>query len=417
MRAKIACIMSRFPHLPETFILREMIAVEAQGWDIELYPLIVQKQTVVHAEAQAWLERVHHIPWFSTDVLTANLRQLTTLPRRYISLWFRIVWENRTNLKFLLRAVILFPKAVRMAEQMQKEGVVHIHAHYATYPALVAWLIHELTGINYSVTVHAHDIFVSTAMLATKLREATFVVAVSNFNREYLIRVIGERIARKTFVVHCGIDPIMYSSRTRLHGDTEPFEIISVGSLQPYKGMRYLIEACALLRERGFPFHCSIIGDGEERPGLQRLITDRKLASCVELMGSKTQAEVAQFLPSAHCYVQPSVVTRSGKMEGIPVSIMEAFASGLPVIATELSGIPELVQPGVTGYLVPPADAMALADALVAVCMNPGEATRLAKAGRELVLQEFRVDNSARQLSDLLERSLISPSTFQLAQG
>jgi glycosyltransferase involved in cell wall biosynthesis len=417
MRKKIAYIMSRFPHLPETFILREMIAMEAQGWDIELYPLIVQQQSVVHAEAQAWLARAHHFPWLSADILTANLRQLTAHPLRYVSLWSRLVWENRTSLKFMLRAVALFPKAVRMAEQMRREGVSHVHAHYATHPALVAWLIHKLTGIQYSVTVHAHDIFAETAMLATKLREATFIIAISNYNREYLAKEMGAWIKDKIHVVHCGINPGMYKPRNLLPASNESFEIISVGSLQPYKGMRYLTEACALLRERGLPIHCRIIGDGEERPILQQMISDRKLVSCVELMGSKTQAEVAQLLPSAHCYVQPGVVAPSGKMEGIPVSIMEAFASGLAVVATELSGVPELVRPGVTGYLVPPADAMALADALSAVYMNPGEATRMAKAGRELVLQEFWIDNSARQLSVLLERSFIAPGVFQFAQG
>jgi len=404
MRAKIAYIMSRFPHLPETFILREMIAMEAQGWEIALYPLIAQDQPVVHAEAQAWLKRAHRLPWLSLDILAANLRQLTTRPRRYVSLWFRVVWGNRASLEFLLRAVMLFPKAMRMAEQMQQEGVAHIHAHYATHPALAAWLIHELVGISYSITVHAHDIFVEKAMLATKLRDAAFIVAISDYNREYLTREVGASSAEKIHVVHCGIDLAIYKAHAHPPVSHEPFEIISVGSLQPYKGMRYLIEACALLRERGLPFHCRIIGDGEERPGLQRMIVDRKLESYAELLGAKTQAEVARLLPGAHCYVQASIVTPSGKMEGIPVSIMEAFASGLAVVATEISGIPELVHPGVTGYLVPPADPLALADAIYSVYMKPIEVARMVKAGQALVAKEFDIEHSARQLSALFEQ-------------
>ena len=398
--------MSRFPHLPETFILREMIAVEALGWEIALYPLIAQDQPVVHAEAQEWLKRAHRLPWLSRDILAANLRQLISRPRRYVSLWFRVVWENRTSLKFLLRAVMLFPKVVRMAEQMQQEGVSHIHAHYATHPALAAWLIHEMVGISYSITVHAHDIFVDKAMLAAKLRDATFIVAISDYNREYLTREVGASSAGKIHVVHCGIDPAIYKTRAYPPASHEPFEIISVGSLQPYKGMRYLIEACTLLRERGLPFHCRIIGDGEERTSLQRMIVDRKLESCVALLGARTQAEVARLLPGARCYVQASIVTPSGKMEGIPVSIMEAFASGLAVVATEISGIPELVHPGVTGCLVPPADPLALADALTAVHENPVEASRMAEAGRALVAKEFDINHSARQLSALFEQFL-----------
>ncbi|MFH1908086.1 MAG: glycosyltransferase [Chloroflexota bacterium] len=410
---KIAYIVSRFPHLPETFILREMVAMETQGWEIELYPLILQHQSVVHAEAQAWLARAHHFPWLSPDILTANLRQLSAHPLRTIGLWFRVVMENCVSLKFLLRVVLLFPKAVRMAEQMQQEGVAHIHAHYASHPALVAWLIHKLTGISFSVTLHAHDIFVEKAMLSTKLGAAAFIVAISDYNREYLAREVDISLKDKTHVVHCGINPATYTVRDHLPDKSEPLEIISVGSLQPYKGMRYLIEACSLLRERGLPIHCRIIGDGEERSLLQRLIAERELALYVELLGARTQAEVAQLLPSAHCYVQPSVVTPSGKMEGIPVSIMEAFASGLPVVATQLSGVPELVRPGVTGYLVPPSDPRSLADALVAVYENPKEAARLAKAGRRLVLQEFRIDKSAKQMTNLLEHCLIAPGKYQ----
>jgi len=206
--------------------------------------------------------------------------------------------------------------------------------------------------------------------------------------------------------VHCGIDPAIYKAHAHPPVSSEPLEIISIGSLQPYKGMRYLIEACALLRARGLPFHCRIIGDGEEMPGLQRMIVDRKLESCVELLGAKTQAEVARLLPGAHCYVQASIVTPSGKMEGIPVSIMEAFASGLVVVATGISGIPELVRPGVTGYLVPPADPPALADALTTVYRNPVESARMVKAGQALVAKEFNIDHSARQLSVLFEQFL-----------
>jgi len=406
MRAKIAYIMSRFPHLPETFILREMIAMEELRWEIALYPLIRQNQSLVHAEAEVWVERAHYLPWLSLDILAANLRQFIKRPRRYNSLWWRVVWENRSSPKFLLRAMLLFPKTVRIAEQMMQDGVVHIHAHYASHPALAAWLIHRLTGISFSVTVHAHDIFTEKAMLATKMREAAFIVAISDYNRQYLIREVGAALAVKIHVVHCGIEPVLYVEQAPPRNGNEPFQIISIGSLQPYKGMRYLIEACAILRVRGVPFHCRIIGGGEEQPFLQQMIAERGLAADMELLGARTQTEVAALLRSAHCYVQSSVVTPSGKMEGIPVSIMEAFASGLPVVASELSGIPELVRPGVTGLLVPPADPLALANALITFYENPREAARMAQAGRALVAKEFDIHHSAVQLSALFEQLL-----------
>lgn len=404
MSRTIAYLMSRFPHLPETFILREMTELERHGWQVALYPLILQEQAVVHAEAQGWIPRAQWTPFVSAEVLAANSRALVGSPLRYAGLWRQIVWENRTSPNFLARALALLPKAVAMARRMQQEGVAHIHAHYATHPALVAWLIHKLTGISYSITVHAHDIFVRTEMLATKLRDSSFVVAISEYNREYLARVVGPWAREKVHVVHCGVEPSQYQPRSALPERGGPFEIISIGSLQPYKGQRYLIEACALLRERGVPVHCRIVGGGEEREALEAMIRAARLEGVVELLGPKPQEEVARLLPAAHCYVQPSIVTPSGKMEGIPVALMEALACALPVVATSLSGVPELVRAGETGRLVPPADAKALADALAAVYADPQGAAEMARMGRTLVMEEFALQSNVARLSALFER-------------
>jgi glycosyltransferase involved in cell wall biosynthesis len=403
MTAKIAYIMSRFPHLSETFILREMNELERHGWDIALYPLILQEQEIVHPEAESWLSRVRHVPYLSGQVLKANAKAWAQHPFRSLSLWGRTLGENVRSPNFLMRATALLPKAFEMARLMQEEGITHIHAHYATHPALVAWLIHRLTGISYSITVHAHDIFVEQAMLATKLRDATFIAAISEYNREYLAKVVGPWVRKKTHIVHCGVVLEHYQARSTeaMPQDGERFELISTGSLQPYKGHAYLIGACALLRERGIALRCRIIGEGKERPALEQMISQTGLEDVVELLGAQPQQEVARLLSTAHCYVQPSVITPSGKMEGIPVSLMEALACGLPVVATKLSGIPELVQHNKTGYLVKPADATALANALTKLYNNPTSATQLAQEGRALVAREFELSRNVQQLAEL----------------
>ena len=402
MNSKIAYIMSRFPHLSETFILREMNELERHGWQIALYPLILQKQPVVHAEAERWIPRARYVPFFSAEVLSANARALLK-PHRYAALWGRTLWENRNCPNFLARAMVLLPKAFQMARLMEQEGITHIHAHYATHPALVAWLIHRLTGISYSITVHAHDIFVRTAMLGTKLRDATFIAAISEFNREYLANLIGPSVRDKTHIIHCGVVPSTYQSRLRLPKEGERFEIINVGSLQPYKGHPYLIQACAILHQRGIRLRCRIIGGGSQ-DSLNQMIVQAGLEGIVELMGPQPQHEVARLLSTSHCYVQPSIITPSGKMEGIPVAIMEAMASGLPVVATSISGIPELVRPEQTGYLVPPADPTALADQLAKVYTDPIHANQLAQAGSALVRQEFELSSNVERLATLFEQ-------------
>ncbi len=401
MPGRVAYIMSRFPHLPETFILREMIALENLGWQVRLYPLIFQHQAVVHPEARPWLKRLRKFPFLSLSVLWENLRVLGRQPLRYLYTLGRVLWENRTSPKFLLRAIVLWPKIVAMGAALQAEGVDFIHAHYATHPALAAWIIHQLTGLPYSVTVHAHDIFVCHAMLGTKLKGARAIIAISEFNRRYLRDLLGESIYTKTHVVHCGIEPERYQARARTWQTGERFEIVNIGSLQPYKGQRYLIQACALLRELDIPFRCRVIGGGELQSVLQAQIHALGLDEHIFLLGPRTQDEVAALLDEAHCYVQPSVITPSGKMEGIPVALMEALACELPVVATQISGIPELIRPHQSGVLVPPENAQALADALVWIYQHPEEAQQYGQTGRKLVLQEFMLLENAKRLSDL----------------
>jgi glycosyltransferase involved in cell wall biosynthesis len=397
---KIAYIMSRFPHLPETFILREMNALERHGWQICLYPLIRQDQSVIHEDARRWIERVRYVPFFSVAVLKENVITFLKMPLKYVRTWLRLFFENLSSLDFLMRSLAVFPKAVSMAARMGEEGVRHIHAHYATHPALAAWVIHQLAGISYSVTVHAHDIFVDKAMLKTKLEAAAFIVAISDFNRRYLAEHVGSHLLRKIDVIHCGIDPAWYQEKQGIRETlTKRLEIINVGSLQPYKGHLHLVEACSLLKERGLRFRCRIIGDGALHQRLERLIEREELQDDVFLLGALPQEEVAGLLPTADCYVQPSVITPEGKMEGIPVALMEAYAAGLPVIATNISGIPELVRPGETGFLVPPEDSLALADMIMHLHHHFDHARQLAKQGRELVLDQFDLDQNVQLLA------------------
>ena len=294
-----------------------------------------------------------------------------------------------------------------MAELMQLDNVDHVHAHYATHPALAAWIIHELTGISYSITAHAHDIYVERAMLAEKIRAAEVVVTISEFNRQFLREKLGGWVLPKIQVIHCGVQPAQYQSKRRANQADEAFEIVSIGSLQPYKGQIYLIEACALLHPLGIPFRCRISGGGELRGRLQTHIKQMGLAAEVQLTGPLPQETVTEILPEADCYVQPSVVAPSGKMEGLPVALMEALASELPTIATDMSGIPELVRNGETGLLVPQKEAGALANAIQKMFENPGWAKTLAQAGRKLVLAEFDLDKNCQQLA-LIFAQLIS---------
>jgi glycosyltransferase involved in cell wall biosynthesis len=207
-------------------------------------------------------------------------------------------------------------------------------------------------------------------------------------------------------VVHCGIEPDIYSDRKNKKDIEGVFRIISIGSLQLYKGQSFLLEACKLLSERGLPIICQIIGDGELFESLETQIRDIKLEGIVALTGPQKQDEVADLLASADCYVQPSVVMPSGKKEGIPVALMEALASELPVVASDLSGIPELIRHKETGLLVPERDPVAIADALEWMNNHTQQAIQMAQAGRKLVLREFNLARNVHRLAELFETAV-----------
>jgi len=400
--------MSRFPHLPETFILREMLEMENLGWEIALYPLVVQKQPVSHPAVSKFEARAHRLPFISGAILFANFSELIRHPIRYFRIFGSVIHGNISSVKFLIRALAVFPKCVLMARLMKKEGIQHIHAHYATHPALAAWIIHQLTGIPYSVTAHAHDIYVEKPMLGTKLRDAAFIVAISQFNRDYITNYLGNSIREKIHVIHCGVNPDDYSIHQENTSDNI-FHVLNIGSLQPYKGQKYLIRGCASLVKQGIPIHCTIIGGGELKDELAALISSLHLEKTVELAGARTQEEVAEMLPRADCYIQPSIITPSGKMEGIPVSLMEALVCKVPVIATNISGVPELVQDQKTGLLIPPENEEALVTAIQTIYNDRMKASEMAENGRQLVLREFSLISNVQKLASLIQDSMTTP--------
>ncbi len=399
---KTAYIVSRFPHLPETFILREMNALQTRGVEVELFPLVVQNQAVVHADARPWLGSMHRIRPCAGKTLKSNLVTLLRRPGRYLATFFQMVWYNLPSPKFLARAIYIFPCAVRMAEEMRALGVSHIHAHYATHPALAAWIAARFTDIPYSVSVHAHDIYVERSMLKQKLAGAAFIRAISAFNKQFLIDQLGAWVAPKTFIIHCGIQAERYTAGKKKQAGA--FRIISVGSLQEYKGHEFLIKACRILKDSGATFQCTIAGGGELMGALSDLIAQLGLRGEVHLAGAQTEENVAKLLKDADCFVLASIITRTGKMEGIPVVLMEALASGLPVIASEISGIPELVENQKTGLLCTPKDAQAIAEAILWLQAHPKEAARMAEAGRRKVREDFNLEASVKELNDLFSK-------------
>ncbi len=232
-------------------------------------------------------------------------------------------------------------------------------------------------------------------MLCAKVAEAHRVVTISNYNRQMILKECGEHWQTKVSVIHCGVDTNHFLPPSQRPGI---FRIVCVGTLHEVKGQTYLIEACRLLAEAGVEFSCHIAGDGPDRGMLTEQIKSAGLSGQLILEGAMTRMQIADLLGRAHVLVAPSVPTQSGQREGIPVVLMEAMSSGIPVVASRLSGIPELVDDGRSGLLVPPRDAAGLAEAIRLLADDPDLRAQFGRAGRARIRQDFDVTANAAKL-------------------
>jgi glycosyltransferase involved in cell wall biosynthesis len=411
----VAYVMSRFPKLTETFILAELEAMDRAGVRVELHPLLRQTGEPVQPAAERWVERAHYLPFLSLPILRSQWRFLRDPQhrRRYVKALLDMLAGTWRSPNFLLGGIGIFPKVVHASLEMVDEGVEHVHCHFANHPALAGWLIHRLVGIPYSFTAHGSDLHVDRTMLATKVAEAAFVVTISQDNRSVIEATAGPTSSAKVSVIHCGVDPAAFQPVERDRGG--PLRIVAVGTLHEVKGHVHLIDACRLLVERGVDVTCRFIGDGPDRDALAARIAEHDLTGRVALVGRLTSDAVARELADADVLVAPSVPTRGGKREGIPVVLMEAMAAGLPVVASRLSGIPELVTDGVSGLLVPPGDPTALADALQRLAGDADLRSRLGDEGRATVLRDFDVDRNAAALAARFAASAERPDPKRAA--
>ena len=409
---RVAYIVSRFPTVTETFILYEILELKRLGAEVEIFPLLRQNEYVKHDEVKTLERNIHYADIFSFSTLFAQLYWLMRRPGKYIELWWRVLAGNIRSLKFFSRALVTLPLAARFALQMRKLGVDHIHAHWATHPALAAYIIQELIGTSYSFTAHAHDIFVERSMLAEKINGADFVATISEYNRKVLSDLYGEAAGAKIHVIRCGVDLDVFQRCERRK--SEKFSIICVASLKDYKGHTYLLRACSQLKDRQIEFRCQLVGDGEMRGQIERDIVELGLTDYVNLLGFQPRHRVRELLTEADVMALPSIVTPSGKKEGIPVALMEALAVELPVVATSISGIPELIEDGKTGLLVSERDVDALTTALLRIYNEPEFAREIGRAGRVKVMAEYDLRRNAENLYALLNKDWTNTSLVEM---
>lgn len=394
---RIAYLTGEYPTVSHTFILREVEALRARG--LEVLTCSVRRtdpgQHRGPAEKDAARTTFYVLPATTRPwtLIRAKLSALKT-PRRFVAAFALAIRTSPPGPRALLWQMFYFAEAMVLARHLEERGVTHLHNHFGNSSCSVAMLTSAVSGIPFSYTMHGpSELFEPERWrIDEKIARARFVACISNFCRSQGMIFADPAHWGKMRIVHCGIDPARYGTRPR----GEPGKrLVFVGRLAAVKGVPVLLEAFAKVLAAHPDARLTLVGDGPERPRIEARAGELGLGAAVRFAGYLSQDEVTDELARADLFVLPSFA------EGVPVVLMEAMASRLAVVATRIAGIPELVEDGAAGRLVPPGDADALAAAISDLLADPEGRARMAEAGRAKVEAEFDLAGEAAKLEAL----------------
>jgi glycosyltransferase involved in cell wall biosynthesis len=403
-------ILKGYPRISETFISTEILLLESMGIPIEIYSLRQPRESFSHDSIANIRAQVTYMPEYV-------LPHWQTLLRNNAALWRKIgsrygaclakaaarAWERQSwaTLRHFLQAGHL--TALRLYDR----PVAHIHAHFCHTPTSVALFASELTGRPFSFTAHAKDIYTSEPdQLARKIKKARFVVTCTRYNARYLTE-LKHRAGASTPIhtIYHGID-LDFFSFDHQPALPSPYLILSIGRFVPKKGYDDLLKALKLLDDAGVDFQFVHIGAGEIESQIKALVAELGLGHRVSMLGTLAHKEVIGWYRKAHCFTLACKVAPNGDRDGIPNVLIEAMAVGLPVIATRVSAIPELIEDTVTGTLVQPQDPAAMARAITHVLLHPEAHALEVRQARARVEEEFDNRRCVLRLHRLLEEAL-----------
>ena len=425
---EVAYILKGYPRLTETFIANEILLLESTGMRLRLFSAAQPDESRVQGVVGRIAAPVHYLPdvtslsqtslvqWLRLNLgkFTAAHRELVLMrPGAYaraLGLAVAMCWRYRRGL-LAPRKVYLkeFLQAGAIALQILQHGRVrHLHAHFCHGATTITWFVSVLTGIPFSFTAHAKDLYVDELnpgdLLRRKLAAAAFATTCTAANHAHLMRMAGPD--SRVWLVYHGLDVDYFSPRWKPTCGDAP-TILSVGRFVEKKGFQFLVEACARLRQGGLRFRCLLVGDrGDQSERIDQLIHELDLTETVFIHDGVTQDELRDLYAQASVFALPCQVVASGDRDGIPNTLAEAMAMAIPVVSTAISGIPELVDHGIQGLLVPPGDSAALASALQRVLSAPALAAALGTAGRAKVCAMFNSRRTIRELHELFADTL-----------
>src|SRR6516225_449426 len=397
---RFAYLFERFPSFGQTFCYREVAEMDRQDIAAPIFSIRNPKGEPPQDWDRRIVERVHYLP--EEKELLEEVRRAAKKGKIGTDIVAALdEWGRRTDFLRLHQAVYV---GLRMREM----GINHVHAHFAGMAARTAFWINKFFSVSFSFTAHANDIF-SPREFEIGLDKLVDTARAIVTETDYAARFLRQRFSHRADRIHRIYNGLDLAEFERTDFSSRPPLIIAVGRLIRKKGFADLIRTCALLGERGESFRCEIIGEGPLEDQLRRQIDELHLQNNVVLSGAKPQTELRRRLTAANVFVLPSVIDPDGGMDNLPTVIMEAMATGLPVVSTNIGGIPEMVIENETGFLVQPGETVAIADAIQKVINDRSLAARLGHSGFERARTLFSIKQNVRELCALiLQRRTVS---------
>lgn len=396
---RIAYLTGEYPKVSHTFIQREAEALRARGLEVLTCSVRqVAPENLTGAEERAAQDTTFYLLAAARNplrLLGAHLGALIAQPGRYLRT-LALAWRTRApGLRAALYQLIYFAEAGVLVQELQRRGVQHLHNHFADSSCTVAMLAGSLGNIPFSFTMHGPTEFFEVARwrLDEKIARATFVACISHFCRSQLMIYADPGDWPKLHIVHCGVQPERYGTPPeRAPGK----RLVFVGRMAAVKGVPVLLDAVARLHAQDPEVSLTLVGDGPDRSLIESRIAELGLGGAVTITGYLSQDGVAEQLAQADIFVLPSFA------EGVPVVLMEAMVTGLPVVTTRIAGIPELVQDGTNGFVVPPGCANSLATALERLLADPELRSQFGATGQAHVAAEYNIDHEGAWLHEIL---------------
>lgn len=401
-RVRIAYLLRMYPRFSQTFVVNEILALQTQGVDLRIASLKRPTDGEFHESIARVQGKVSYFPEFILSEQGRFRQAVWSRIRRDPGAFAKAAWAT---LRHSGARWIDLLQAAYLLRWVKKNHIDHVHVHFGTNEATVAWLANQIGGLSYSMTLHAFDIFrdnVDRALLARKINDSQFSVTVTEFNARFLKREIAGVCHEKIRVSYNGIDLSRFST---MDESREPGLIFGVGRLIEKKGFVYLIRAAARLHKSGKRIRCVIAGDGAERDRLLGEIKRLGLEGVVSLAGSMEQEAVARMMRRASIFALPCVEAKDGNVDALPTVLLESLATGCPSVSTQVSGVPEIIEDGVSGLLVPPHDDDALACAMGRILDDHALANDLSLAGRKRAEARFDLQANAGVLRQWLLES------------